>query len=184
MRAVMVARVEEDRLYFDMDAGADEKDGVLVRPDNSMVKVDLFDFADSCGKLLKIQTTKFHKFLWNGINYKNSKLWEDTFIKKSRKVADGLLSNLELYSALGENKKKIDNMNKRIEQFKKSVDDAKRKQNTKTLENSSETKSEQPCCDNKMVKFDISNFAFGSVQARKEAWTAMNLLRQLENDDD
>lgn len=183
MRAIMVARVEEDQVYFDIDAGAEDKDGILVRPDSSMVKVDLFDFADSCGKLLKIQTTRFHKFFWNGINYKNSELWENTFIKKTRKVSDGLLSDLELYSALGKNRKKIDNMDKKIKRFKKSVDDTKRKQNTKTLENSLETKSEQPCCDNKMVKFDISDFSFGSVQARKEAWAAMNLLRHLEEDD-
>lgn len=177
MLAVLVARVEDDKLYYILDASEAEKDAILVRPDNSMIKVDLFDFCNSCGGLLKMRTSKFHKFLWDGFSSKKSNIWKETFIEKSRPVNEKLMDGLEIYSALGENKKKIDTTTKKAKDFKKTINTEKTsKIKTKSL-GSGES---QPCCDDEMVKFDISNLVFKSRQARKEAWTAMILLRQLE----
>jgi len=177
MLAILVGRVEDDKLYYILDASESEKDAVLVRPDDSIVKVDLFDFCNSCGGLLKIRTSKFHKFLWDGFSSKKSEVWRETFIEKSREVNEKLLDGLEIYSALGKNKKKIDTATKKAKQFKKTIDTQKpSKIKTKSLNQG----PPQPCCNDEMVKFDISNLVFESEQARKEAWTAMVLLRQLE----
>jgi len=172
MRAILVGKVEDDNLYYDIDASAEEKDAILVRPDSSMVKVDLFDFANSCGGLLKIKTSRFHKFLWTGASRKG---WDEIFLDKTKPVYENMIDGLDIYQSLGKNKKKLDTVNKKVSRFKKTVNKKKNQKIEKI-----KTKSAQPCCDDEMVKFDVSNLAFKSAQARKEAWTAMILLRQIE----
>jgi len=162
MRAILIARVEDDKLYYDIDALDDEKDAILVRPDNSMIELDLFDFVNSCGGLVKITTTKFHKFLWNGATKKN---WKDTFLNKTKPVNEVLLEGLDIYQALGKNKKKLDAVNQKVSTFKKTVN-KKPKSDQKI-----KTKSAQPW----------ENLTFPDAQSRKQAWTAMILLRQLES---
>ena len=175
MRAVLVGKVGEDNLYYDIDAKEEQKDAILVRPDNSMVKVDLFDFANSCGGLFKIRTSKFHKFLWSGSSNKN---WGEIFMNKTKPINEKLLDGLDIYQSLGKNKKKLDTVSKKVSEFKKTLNKKKKKEIKP--DNKIKTKSAQPCCDNEMVKFDMPNLVFGSERARKEAWTAMALLRQLE----
>jgi len=172
MRAILVGKVEDDNLYYDIDASAEEKDAILVRPDSSMVKVDLFDFANSCGGLLKIKTSRFHKFLWTGASRKG---WDQIFLDKTKPIYESMIDGLDIYQSLGKNKKKLDTVNKKVSRFKKTVNKKKNQKIEKI-----KTKSAQPCCDDEMVKFDVSNLAFKSAQARKEAWTAMILLRQIE----
>lgn len=174
MKAILIGKVEEDNLYYDIDASEEDKDAILVRPDNSMVKVDLFDFVNSCGGLLKIRTSPFHKFLWGGAGKRG---WEETFINKTKKINERLIDGLDVYQSLGKNKKKIDTVAKKVSNFKKTVNKQKKSQKP---DNKIKTKSAQPCCDDEMVKFDISNLVFKTAQTRKEAWTAMILLRQLE----
>jgi len=174
MRAILVGKVEEDNLYYDIDASEDEKDAILVRPDGSMVEVDLFDFANSCGGLLKIRTSRFHRFLWGGASKRG---WNEVFMDKTKPVNEQMIEGLDIYQSLGKNKKKLDIVNKKVSGFKKTIN---KKEKKKDKVENIKTKSAQPCCDDEMVKFDISDLAFKSAQARKEAWTAMILLRQLE----
>jgi len=172
MRAILVGKVEDDNLYYDIDASAEEKDAILVRPDNSMVKVDLFDFVNSCGGFLKIKTSRFHKFLWTGASRKG---WNEIFLDKTKPIYENMIDGLDIYQSLGKNKKKLDTVSKKVSRFKKTVNKNKNQKIEKI-----KTKSAQPCCDDEMVKFDISNLAFKNAQARKEAWTAMILLRHIE----
>jgi hypothetical protein len=173
MRAILVAAVEDDKIYYDLDAKNEQKDAILVRPDGSMVKVDFFDFANSCGGLLKIRTSKFHKFMWDGAAGKKANLWKSVFIDKTKDVSESVLENVDVFESLGKNRKKMLKTDKKAKAFKKTVD-KKSKQKV-------QTKSAQPCCDNEMVKFDMKNLVFGDAQTRKQAWTAMILLRQLES---
>ena len=177
MKAVLVGAVSSDKLYYILDAEEFEKDAVLVRPDNSMVKLDLFDFCNSCSGLVKIRTSKFHKFLWDGISYKNSDLWRETFLSKKRPVPESMLFGLDIYSSLGKNKKKIDSVNSRVKNFNN-----KNSKQTKPLKKKDglQTKSEQPCCADEMVEFYMPNLVFDNEKSRKEAWVAMTLLRQIE----
>lgn len=176
MRAILVAVVEDDKIYYDLDAKNEEKDAILVRPDESMVKIDLFDFANSCGGLLKIRTSKFHKFLWDGAAGKRAQFWKSVFVDKTKEVSEAALENIDIFESLGEKRKKIEKIDEKAKTFKKTVD-----RKSKTPKTKLQTKSAQPCCDNEMVKFDMKNLVFGDAQSRKQAWTAMILLRQIES---
>jgi len=181
MRAVLVAAVEDDKIYYDLDAVGNQKDGILVRPDQSMVKIDLIDFSNSCGGLLKIRTSKFHKFLWDGASGKKYETWKKTFFNKEKPVNESLLENVEIYESLGENKKKMQKTDEKAKTFKKTIDKKSKSSSLKGSESKIKTKSAQPCCDDEMVKFDVGNLTFPDAQSRKQAWTAMILLRQLES---
>lgn len=163
MRAILVGKVEEDNLYYDIDASEDEKDAILVRPDGSMVEVDLFDFANSCGGLLKIRTSRFHKFLWGGASKRG---WNEVFMDKTKPVNEQMIEGLDIYQSLGKNKKKLDIVNKKVSGFKKTIN---KKEKKKGKVENIKTKSAQPCCDDEMVKFDISDLAFKKCTSQKRS---------------
>jgi len=64
MKAVLVGTFDGNKVYYDVEAKSGEKDGAIVRPDGSSVKIHFFSWASKAQGLSKIRNTKFHRSLW------------------------------------------------------------------------------------------------------------------------
>jgi hypothetical protein len=168
MRAVLVGLVSADKLYYVLDAGASEKDGAIEKENGSVIMVDFFPFVATVRGLRKVRSSRFHRKLWDAPKSIASGSWHETFIRKSKAVDEALLDSYPVYSALGKNRKKADRITKTIEKVKK-----------KSLAEEILVKS----ANAPMVKFDRQNYAFKTAEQRKEAWIAMCILRQIEEND-
>lgn len=165
MQAVLVGVIEDEKLYYIIDAGDSEEDGALVRQDGSVVDVDFFSFCSRAYGLKKIRSTRFHRYLWDAPKNINSGNWYETFIAKSKEVNKNLLKGVNVLSAIGKNKAKIQKKNDAAIRFIKSLN-----QNNEAM----------ACCG-EMVKSNSANTWFGTEIQRKHAWVARIVMKDLDN---
>lgn len=165
MKAVLVGGIGSDKVYYIMDSGPEQKDGIVEKPNGKTIKIDFIDFTSSCNGLRKIRTSRFHRFLWDSPKNPTKGSWYETFVTKTRPVNDKTLDGAVVLSSLGQARKKINTKNSLAFDFIQ----------TKSLE---QTKSHS-CC-NEMVKFDTRDYAFETESQRKQAWEAIVLMKQLE----
>jgi hypothetical protein len=165
VKAVLVGTVSSDKLYYIIDAKANEKDGALVKANGKVLKVDFMSFIHSSRSIRKIRTSRFHRSLWDAPKNPTSGSWYETFILKTRQVNEASLSGAVIQTALGNAKKTLDSKSAAIEKFLE----------TKSLE----TGRNRPCCG-EMVKFDSKSYFFNTEEERSQAWEAMKIMRQLE----
>jgi hypothetical protein len=168
MKAVLVGTVGDDKLYYIIDATANDKDGAIEREDGTVVRIDFMSFSSSARSLKKIRTSPFHRKLWDAPRNMSSGSWYETFISKEKEVDEKMLAGLPVYSALGKDRKKIDKINEKSLEFSSSG-----------LANQILSKS----ANGPVVKFDKPKRVFNTKQERKDAWLAMNLLRKIEESD-
>ena len=160
MKAVLVAGSGDDKLYYILDAGPSEPDFAIEKPDGSVMLTNWLEFCSKGKNINKIRNTRFHRALWGAPKNIAKGVWYETFIEKSRPINDSYMEDLIIHTSLGKNKKKLQQKNDSVNKFI----------TTKILNN---------CCP-RMVKLDDEAFYYKSSKERKEAWTAMVLLRQLE----
>lgn len=175
MKAVLVGVIEEDKLYYIVDAGPDDQDGALVREDGSVVRVDFFSFCTRAYGLKKIRSTRFHRYLWDSPKSTTSGHWYETFISKNKEISKNILNGVNVLSAIGKNKTKIDKKNDSAVEFVKSLYETQNAIATKSADS-------EACCE-KMVKSNSKNNWFSTSEQRKNAWVARILMRDLENQD-
>lgn len=161
MKALLAGSIGKDRLYYVIDAGAGEKDGAVVRPDGSAIKVHFFSFSAKAIGVKKNRSSRFLRFLWDAPNNPTAGSWFETFIAKKKPINKKMLDGMKIVTDIGKNGKKLKQKSDRIEDFlqQKMV--------------------QTRCCD-EMIKSNRENYSFKSLEQRQEAWSAMNLLRQLE----
>ena len=117
MKAVLVGTFDGNKVYYDIDAKAGEKDGVIVRPDGSLVKIYFFSWSSKAQGLIKIRNTKFHRSLWDAPKNPTKGKWYETFIKKDAEVDEALLEGVPTLSTVGETKAKLEKKNARAIDF-------------------------------------------------------------------
>jgi len=173
MKAVLVGVIEDDKLYYIVDAGPDDPDGALVREDGSVAKIDFFSFCTRAYGLKKIRSTRFHRYLWDSPKSTTSGNWYEMFIAKSKEIGKNMLNGVNVLSSIGKNKTKISKKNDSAVEFVKSLN---------VMKNTIETKSaDSEACCGKMVKSNNENNWFSTGEQRKNAWIAKILMRDLEN---
>lgn len=168
MKAVLVGTIGDDKLYYVIDAARGDDDGALERENGSVLMLDFFPYVAMSRGLRKIRSSRFHRKLWDAPSNIASGTWYETFIGKSREIDEASLEGQPVYSALGKDRKKINKVNEKAKKFK-----------TKSLADEILVKS----ADAAMVKFDRQVYAYKTAEKRREAWVAMCLLRQLEEND-
>lgn len=168
MKAVLVGTVGTDKLYYILDAEPGAEDGALEREDGTVVKVDIISFTSATRSLKKIRTSAFHRKLWDAPRSMSSGSWYETFIAKSKEIDDKMLEGVPTYSALGKDRKKLEKIKKKSLDF-----------STDGLSNQILSKS----ANGPVVKFDKPNYVYATQQERKEAWLAMCLLREIEENE-
>jgi hypothetical protein len=165
MKAVLVGGIGSDKLYYVIDADTKEKDGVLEKSDGKTVNVDFMGFVSSCRGLRKIRTSRFHRSLWDSPKNPTKGSWYETFVSKTKPVNEKSLDGAVVVTSIGSNKKKIKAKNDAVTRFMQ----------TKTAEN-----SRGHGCFDEMVKFDNKDYVFKTEAERKQAWSAIAIMRQLE----
>jgi hypothetical protein len=165
MKAVLVATIGEDKLYYILDAEPSKKDGAVERADGEVVMVDMIPFISTARGLKKIRTSKFHRKLWDSPRNTGSGSWYETFVEKSKEVDDKMLEGVPTYSALGKDRKKSEKIKQKSLDF---------------LDSGITSQILNKSAASPMVKFDKQNYAFKTLEQRREAWLAMCLLRQIE----
>jgi hypothetical protein len=117
MKAVLVGTYDGNKVYYDVDAKAGEKDGAIVRPDGSSVKIHFFSWASKTQGLNKIRNTKFHRSLWDAPKNPTKGKWYETFIKKDVEIEKEVLEGITTLSTVGETKVKLEKKNARAIDF-------------------------------------------------------------------
>ena len=117
MKAILVGTFDGNKVYYDIEAKAGQKDGAIVRGDGSTVKIHFFSWASKAQDLKKIRNTKFHRSLWDSPKDPTKGKWFDTFIKKEKEVDESILEGIKPLSTVGETKAKIDKKNSRAVYF-------------------------------------------------------------------
>lgn len=117
MKAVLVGTYDGNKVYYDVDAKAGEKDGAIVRPDGSSVKIHFFSWASKAQGLNKIRNTKFHRSLWDAPKNPTKGKWFETFIKKDVEIEKEVLEGIATLSTIGETKAKLEKKNDRAVGF-------------------------------------------------------------------
>ena len=117
MKAILVGTFDGNKVYYDIEAKAGQKDGAIVRGDGSTVKIHFFSWASKAQDLKKKRNTKFHRSLWDSPKDPTKGKWFDTFIKKEKEVDESILEGIKPLSTVGETKAKIDKKNSRAVYF-------------------------------------------------------------------
>ena len=117
MKAVLVGTYDGNKVYYDVDAKAGEKDGAIVRSDGSSVKIHFFSWASKAQGLNKIRNTKFHRSLWDAPKNPTKGKWYETFIKKDTEIEKEVLEGITTLSTVGETKVKLEKKNARAIDF-------------------------------------------------------------------
>jgi len=117
MKAVLVGTFDDNKVYYDIDAKAGQKDGAIVRPDGSSVKIYFFSWASKAQGLKKIRNTKFHRSLWDAPKNPTKGKWYETFIKKDAEIDKEVLEGINTLSTIGETKSKLEKKNARAVDF-------------------------------------------------------------------
>jgi hypothetical protein len=117
MKAVLVGTYDGNKVYYDIDAKAGEKDGAIVRPDGSSVKIHFFSWASRAQGLVRIRNTKFHRSLWDAPQNPTKGKWYETFIKKDSEIEKEVLEEITTLSTVGETKAKLEKKNARAIDF-------------------------------------------------------------------
>ena len=117
MKAVLVGTFDGNKVYYDVEAKSGAKDGAIVRPDGSSVKIHFFSWASKAQGLNKIRNTKFHRSLWDAPKNPTKGKWYETFIKKETEVDEALLEGVPTLSTVGETKVKLEKKNERAIDF-------------------------------------------------------------------
>ena len=166
MRAVLVGLIGKDKVFYDLDAGRGQKDGILEKENGSTVKFNFLDFAANARNLKKIRSTTFHRFLWDAPRDVLNGAWYESFVAKTRPVKDEMLEKIETHSSLGESRKKIKQKSESIDNFVRT-----------NMYGDGVTKS---CCDG-VVQLNKSNYKFLSAETRNIAWEAMKITSTIED---
>ena len=122
MRALLVGTHEGNKVYYDFDAPAGSRDGVIVREDGSAVKIYLISWAAKVKGLNQVRSTPFHRFFWDAPKNVTQGKWFDMFITKKVPVSNETLDKLVIEKTLGETKKKIEKKNSRAIKFLNNKD--------------------------------------------------------------
>jgi hypothetical protein len=117
MKAILVGTFDGNKVYYDIEAKAGQKDGAIVRGDGSTVKIHFFSWASKAQDLKKIRNTKFHRSLWDAPKDPTKGKWFDTFIKKEEEIDESILEGITPLSIVGETKAKIEKKNSRAVYF-------------------------------------------------------------------
>lgn len=117
MKAVLVGTYDGNKVYYDIDAKAGEKDGAIVRPDGSSVKIYFFSWSSKAQGLKKIRNTKFHRSLWDAPKNITKGKWFETFVKKDTEIEKEILDEITTLSTIGETKVKLEKKNSRAIDF-------------------------------------------------------------------
>lgn len=165
MKAVLVGTIGSDKVFYDIDAGPEDRDGAIEREDGSVVPVNFMSFASTARGLNKIRSSPFHRFLWDSPRDTSSGSWYETFITKEKPVNEKMLEKSEVHSSIGNARKNIKSKSDRAKLFISRQIDAH------MLASS--------CCD-EMIKFDVNKYSFDTSDERKTAWAAAKMLNNLE----
>lgn len=117
MRALLVGTHEGNKVYYDFDAPAGSRDGIIVREDGSSVKVYLISWSAKVKGLKQIRNTPFHRFFWDAPKNPLKGKWFDMFITKTIDVEKETLDKLVIEKTVGETKKQIQKKNDRAIKF-------------------------------------------------------------------
>jgi hypothetical protein len=165
MRAVLVGSIHGDKLFYVLDAGPDGDDGVVEKQDGGTVSVDFFAFTSKVSGLTKMRSSRFHRTLWDSPHSVTSGKWYETFITKTIDIDKTMLEGIKIYTSLGRNARNIKSKSDAVESFL-----------NKQLRNLQLSNS---CCG-EMVQSDIGNLSFKTLSDKNKAWTAMRILKQIE----
>ena len=122
MRALLVGTHEGNKVYYDFDAPAGSRDGVIVREDGSTVKIYLISWAAKVKGLNQVRSTPFHRFFWDAPKNVTQGKWFDMFVTKKVPIAKETLDKLIIEKTLGDTKKKIEKKNSRAIKFLNNKD--------------------------------------------------------------
>lgn len=165
MKAVLVGAIHEDKLYYVIDAAPGEKDAILERPNGSIVKTTFIGITSKARGLKKFRNTRFHRLLWDKPQNVVDSSWYRTFVTKERDIPEKSLEEAVVVTSLGESRKKIKTKDARATAFLQELDNKARPTSI--------------CCG-EMVKSFNSAYSFSTTKERKDAWTAMIIMRELE----
>lgn len=166
MRAVLVAMSGDNKVYYDVDAGSADMDGIIERPDGKSTQVDFFAFVTNSRNLKKLRTTAFHRRLWDEPQDRNLESWTNTFVLKLQPINDKLLVDVDMLSSVGKKKNAMRQKDHAAAQFLSSKN-----------VNGLQTKS---CCGAEKAIPHTQKMVFSSNISRKEAWVAYAALREIE----
>lgn len=169
MKAALVGTTGAGRLYYIVDAKADEKDGAIEKADGTVIKVDFQSYVVRTRGIKRNTTTAFHKILWNGNIGKGEATWKQIFVDKSQEIPEEVLEGVLIRTSLGKAHKVISQKNDDASRYLKSLLDI----------------TDKSCCGDKVLKsITHKSLYLESEGERQIMWTAMTILREIEENDE
>jgi hypothetical protein len=165
MKAVLVGSVHGDKLFYVVDAAPDDDDGVLEKQNGDTVNVDFFAFTSKVSGLTKIRTSKLHRMIWDSPRSVTSGKWYETFITKTIDIDKAMLEGIKIHTSLGRNARNIKSKAASIDLF--------------IIKQLRDLQLSNSCCS-EMVQSDMGNLSFKTLNDKNKAWTAMRILRTIE----
>ena len=86
MKAALVGSSGGSKLYYILDASADDMDGAIEKDDGTVMMVDFQSHVARARNIKRIKTTPFHKVFWDGDDGETKETWEMIFIQKSKET--------------------------------------------------------------------------------------------------
>ena len=133
MKAVLVANVDGERLYYIVDSKTRFNDGVLTSKSGESKLVDFWPTVKSSESLIQITNTKFHETLWSEGKGSNSEYWHSCFIAKRFSVEDSLLNGVVIRNDVFDRKSKFEKITNRAIDFKISLSSPDQKSSFRKL---------------------------------------------------
>lgn len=117
MKAVMVGSLEDDRVYYIIDAKGSANDGAIMKPDGNVIMFRFFSWVSRNPDIKKIRNTKFHRSLWDSPINPGKGRWFETFIEKSKEIDKAMLEGVVVKTDLVQSKKGLKKKTDRIRKF-------------------------------------------------------------------
>lgn len=118
MKAVFVGKINESNLYYIVDARDKKSDGVIVGAEGKPLVVSFWDSVMNAQSIRKVDTTKFHKWLWEKPSKELKDRWYRNFVSKTQDIEENLLNGVETRTDLMNQKNKAKSIADRADTFK------------------------------------------------------------------
>jgi hypothetical protein len=133
MKAVLVANVDGDRLYYVVDSKTRFNDGVITSKNGESKLVDFWPTVKSSESLIQITNTKFHEVLWGEGEGTGKEYWHSCFVAKRFSVEDSLLKGVVIKNDIFDTRLKFEKITNRAIDFKTSLSSPDQKSSFRKL---------------------------------------------------
>jgi len=117
MKAVLVGGIQDDKIYYIIDAKGTSNDGAIISPEGEVIMFRFFSWVSKNPGVRKIRNTKFHRLLWDNPSDSAKSKWFDVFMQKTQEIDKSMLADVIVKTDLSPSGKAFKKKNDQIKRF-------------------------------------------------------------------